>query len=163
MKPQASTPTVAAMLPAVTWSYVIDAGRVQGQGEVSATDAFEALAMTLTLASDHLSEDTFSGALGVRAEELRYALNPDSSATEHVLNVPHGTLTLKKQISSEWERLNLMAGHLRQEYRIKQNVDYSFTYKYGQLHVLCQEVYADAIREACAKYSFQVTSLQTYS
>lgn len=160
MKPQALTPNAAAMLPTSTWTYIIVAGVIQSSGDVLATDPYEALVQVLCLG--YLDQDTYSGALGVRADELRGALNPDPNAVEHVLNVPNGTLTLKKQVSSVWARLNMMVGNLREEHRLKQNIDYAFTYKYEQLHVVCQEVYEDLIREACAKHSFQVISLHTY-
>jgi hypothetical protein len=52
--------------------------------------------------------------------------------------------------------------HLREEFRLKLNVDYSYTKKYNELHILCNKVYADTIREEAFKFSIPITCFHCY-
>ncbi len=51
---------------------------------------------------------------------------------------------------------------LREEYRLKLNIDYAMTRKYGELHILCNKVYEESIREVSEKLGIKITSLHTY-
>ncbi len=48
------------------------------------------------------------------------------------------------------------------EQRVKKGVDYAYTYKYGKLHILCDEVWVDLIREAAELLGIVVGSWHTY-
>lgn len=51
---------------------------------------------------------------------------------------------------------------LRNEYRIKQGTDYSLTYKYSELHLLCGDVYRDTIMEVAAEFGLAFKTTHTY-
>lgn len=60
-----------------------------------------------------------------------------------------------------WETLNKMKDFLAEK-RIKHNVDYAFTYKYGEVHVLCHEVWEEEIREAANSFGINIKQFHTY-
>lgn len=51
---------------------------------------------------------------------------------------------------------------LRDEFRLKLNVDYAMTRKYDELHILCDMVYAETINEVAEKRGIKIDSLHTY-
>ena len=51
---------------------------------------------------------------------------------------------------------------LRDEFRLKLNVDYAMTRKYGELHILCAKAFAGNIKEVAEKRSIKIDSLHTY-
>jgi len=51
---------------------------------------------------------------------------------------------------------------LREEWRLKRNVDYAFTYKYGNIHLLCCDVFKETICEEAKKHGFTFDSVATY-
>lgn len=65
----------------------------------------------------------------------------------------HVDITLKLEVATD---------ELRNENRLKLNCDYSYTLKYGRVHILCADVYDDTIREVFARYGIAITSLHTY-
>lgn len=48
------------------------------------------------------------------------------------------------------------------ERRVKKGVDYCYTFKYGQVRVLCHDVFADAVREVARECGIDLVSIQTY-
>lgn len=61
------------------------------------------------------------------------------------------------------QNLDAAKSELQTTYRIKQNTDYALTVKYGQVHVLCHEVYEDSIKEVFERHEVAVQSVHTYS
>jgi len=47
--------------------------------------------------------------------------------------------------------------------RIKQNVDYAMSYKYGKAHLLCCEVFKDRIVKMAAKHKIDLATIATYN
>ncbi len=41
---------------------------------------------------------------------------------------------------------------LREDRRIKRGTDYNYTVKYGQIHVMCQAVYLESVKEVFENY-----------
>ena len=65
--------------------------------------------------------------------------------------------------SSDLEcEMDEFVNELREEYRLKLNIDYAMTKKYGELHILCAKVYEETIREMSDKLGIKITSLHTY-
>lgn len=50
------------------------------------------------------------------------------------------------------DALEKFKNFLREEYRMKYGCDYSWTYKYGLLNVVCYYVYEDRIRNEAPKF-----------
>jgi hypothetical protein len=48
------------------------------------------------------------------------------------------------------------------ELGLKINTDYAITFKYGELRVLCNEVFEATIRETANKYCINIAELFTY-
>lgn len=53
--------------------------------------------------------------------------------------------------------------HLRNEFSLKENTDYAYTYKYNNLHILCNEVWIPTIQEEAKKFNIEITRFHTYS
>ena len=51
---------------------------------------------------------------------------------------------------------------LLRERRVKLGVDYAYTTKYGQIHVLCCDVFKDAVVETAKLCGLDLTSINTY-
>jgi hypothetical protein len=51
---------------------------------------------------------------------------------------------------------------LREEHRIKHGCDYALTVKYGEVHLLCQEVWLDTIQEVAGSLNITFTTIHTY-
>lgn len=47
--------------------------------------------------------------------------------------------------NTKWEDINRAVYKLRNEYRIKKDIDYGLCLKYGQLYILTNELYKDSI------------------
>lgn len=52
--------------------------------------------------------------------------------------------------------------HLRNEFRLKLNVDYSYTFKYGELRILCGIHFKETIAEEAAKCGVAIHQFFTY-
>lgn len=52
--------------------------------------------------------------------------------------------------------------HLRNEFRLKLNVDYSYTYKYNKLYIMCDEVFRERIEEEAGKFGVKIEKILTY-
>lgn len=52
--------------------------------------------------------------------------------------------------------------NLLREQRIKKGTDYSWTHKYGRLHILCDAIWVDEIREAAESLQIPVHGWHTY-
>jgi hypothetical protein len=63
---------------------------------------------------------------------------------------------------NSWARVNEFRVALREERRLKENIDYSLTLKYGYLHVLCAGVYREAIVEVAARFGLEMSGIYTY-
>lgn len=138
------------------WEYIIVSGLTQSAGVVMAVDARDALSRTLTTNNP---EGVMHGiALGISADILYDA--PGNAAEEYEAVIPDGVLKVRRMGSAQ--RLAWMVEELRQEHRLKQNVDYAFTVKYSGLNIMCSSVYEETIRQACAKQSLDVVCLFTY-
>lgn len=140
------------------WEYIIVAALTQSAGTVMAVDARDALSRTLTTKN---SEGVMYGsALGISADVLHDA--PANATEEYELVIAGGVLKVRKKGTNLHERLAKMVDQLRQEHRLKQNVDYAYTLKYGCLNIMCSSVYDELLRQACAQHSLEVLSLLTY-
>ena len=51
---------------------------------------------------------------------------------------------------------------LRDEFRLKLNIDYAMTQKFGELHILCDKVYEVTIAEVAEQKGIKIDSLHTY-
>lgn len=51
---------------------------------------------------------------------------------------------------------------LRNDFRLKLNVDYSYTFKYNELHILASKYFKDEIEEQAVKHNIQITSIHVY-
>ena len=49
------------------------------------------------------------------------------------------------------------------EIRIKWATDYCWTYKYGKLHVLCNAVWVESIKEQATKCQVEIDEILTYN
>lgn len=58
--------------------------------------------------------------------------------------------------------MEAFVNELREEYRLKLNTDYAMTCKYGEVHILCDKVFAETIQEVSIKHGVKITSLHTY-
>ncbi len=58
------------------------------------------------------------------------------------------------------EKLKL---HLREERHLKHGCDYALLHKYGETHILCHEVYEEAIREAARGFGVKVLTFHTFA
>jgi len=58
--------------------------------------------------------------------------------------------------------IDKMIDFLRDENRIKINVDYSIASKYGEIHIMCCEAYAKNIEEAASLFGIVITSFFTW-
>lgn len=141
------------------WEYIIVAAQMQSAGKVMAVDARDALSRTLT--TNNSEGVMYGSALGISADVLHDA--PANAAEEYELEIPSGgLLKVRKMGTNLHERLAKMVDQLRQEHRLKQNVDYAYTLKYGCLHIMCSSVYDELLRQACVQHSLEVLSLHTY-
>jgi hypothetical protein len=46
--------------------------------------------------------------------------------------------------------------------RIKKNVDYSYTYKYNELHIICHEAYNKSIIEMAERLGIKIATIHLY-
>lgn len=60
------------------------------------------------------------------------------------------------------ERLALSVSELRNEHRCKLNTDFAYTVKFDRIHVLCQELYSDIVRDVFTRQGLEIASLSTY-
>lgn len=60
------------------------------------------------------------------------------------------------------ERLVQAKAVLRDENRVKFGTDYSLTVKYGEVHVMCQIVYAAVIEGVFIRHQIPIASLHAY-
>ena len=67
---------------------------------------------------------------------------------------------LSGEILSDKDR---MVNFLLEEERIKLNCDYAVALKYGEVHIMSHEVYAETIKEAAAFFGVSITSFHTWS
>lgn len=51
---------------------------------------------------------------------------------------------------------------LREEQRLKLNVDYACTCKFSILRILCPEVFKETILEYADRFGIKITSIHTY-
>lgn len=65
-----------------------------------------------------------------------------------------GTLT---GLDKKSEVINFLA-----EERIKLNCDYAIASKYGEIHIICNKMWADRIREVAGQFGLPITSLHTW-
>lgn len=65
----------------------------------------------------------------------------------------------------EEARINREAAvkEIREVLRYKLGTDYAVTYKYGKLHVLCDDVFEEGLRAAFEKHNVEVHTWHTYS
>lgn len=63
---------------------------------------------------------------------------------------------------TNWSTLEVFAVHLRNDFRLKLNLDWSYTFKYDKLHVLCDAVYQERIQEEADKFGITVAGFLTY-
>lgn len=61
------------------------------------------------------------------------------------------------------EQFNLAENELANIHRIKKGVDYALAFKYGDLHVLCQELYEDTVREVLKRHGIGIKSMHTFA
>lgn len=63
-----------------------------------------------------------------------------------------------------WKQIERAQEELREERRIKLNVNYAVTFSLttGEVHVLCAEVYEDSVREVFVKHGIEIASMHTY-
>jgi hypothetical protein len=54
--------------------------------------------------------------------------------------------------SLNWEQINLAVAKLRNDFRLKQNIDFCLCMKYGQLFVLTDEVYKDIVSSTLKEF-----------
>jgi len=71
---------------------------------------------------------------------------------------PLGVFGVKTTVSTidQWKL------ELREEYRIKDGVDYATAFKYGKLRIYCHEVYKERIEEEAVKFNLNIASLETW-
>lgn len=67
-----------------------------------------------------------------------------------------------EQSDNIWALVDEARKLLRADWRLKENVDYAITVKYGQVHVLCNAVFEDSIRQAFRQIQVEICSLHTY-
>ena len=60
-----------------------------------------------------------------------------------------------------WPVLALVDFWLRDENRMKVNLDYNWIYSHGEVHILVREVYKNSVREGFERFGVPITSLQT--
>ena len=60
------------------------------------------------------------------------------------------------------QRLDDFWVHLRNNFRLKANCDYSHTFKYGELRIFCYEVYRERIAQEAEKFGLDITEFCTY-
>jgi hypothetical protein len=58
--------------------------------------------------------------------------------------------------------LTALSQRLREDYRLKENVDYAFTLKYDEVTLLCTQVYLERIVEIAAQHGITFTRTFTY-
>lgn len=61
------------------------------------------------------------------------------------------------------EQFNLAENELANIHRIKKGVDYALAFKYGELHVLCQELYEDTVREVLNRHGIDIKSMHKFT
>jgi hypothetical protein len=57
------------------------------------------------------------------------------------------------------ENIGNAVDELREARRIKRGVDYSYTLKYRCLHIMCNEVYKESVKEVFDNYDLPATYL----
>lgn len=140
------------------WAYIITVNAERTHGEVLAVDPRDALSRTLT--SVNAEGVMYGKALGLSADVLHDA--PANAVEEYAIDVPGGTLVVKKVTTPLFKRLEMVEEYLRTENRLKVSIDYAYTRKYGQVNILCAAVYEETIREACIKHLVAIASMHTY-
>lgn len=155
-KQQASTQKAITNVGPVPWEYIIIGPMTQAAGTVMAVDARDALSRTLT--TNNPEGVMYGVALSISADILYDA--PGNAVEEYEAVIPGGLLKVRKMGTAQ--RLDTMVDELRQEHRLKQNVDYAYTLKYGCLNFMCSSVYEEVLRQVSAKHSLQVLSMFTY-
>lgn len=149
-------PAVTDLGPAL-WEYLIVSGLTQSAGTVLAVDARDALSRTLT--TNNSEGVMYGSALGISPDVLHDA--PANAAEEYELAIPAGGMFKVRKLSTD-QSLARMVEQLRQDHRLKQNVDYAYTLKYGCLHIMCSSVYDELLRQACKRHALNVISILTY-
>lgn len=155
MNKQVSTAPATDMGPAL-WEYIIVSGVTQAAGSMLAIDARDALSRTLT--TNNSEGVMYGSALGISPDVLHDA--PANATEVYELAIPGGMLKVRKLDIDQ--RLARMVDQLRQDHRLKQNVDYAYTLKYGCLHIMCSSVYDELLRQACKRHALNVISILTY-
>jgi len=61
------------------------------------------------------------------------------------------------------EQFHLAENELANIHRIKKGVDYALAFKYGDLHVLCQELYEDTVRDVLTRHGIAIKSMHKFS
>lgn len=61
------------------------------------------------------------------------------------------------------EQFELAENELANIHRIKKGVDYALAFKYGELHVLCQELYEDTVRKVLNHHGVGIKSMHTFA
>jgi hypothetical protein len=51
---------------------------------------------------------------------------------------------------------------LRNDHRLKLNCDFSYTFKYNELHILCSKHFKDEIEEQAIKFGILINSFHAY-
>lgn len=58
--------------------------------------------------------------------------------------------------------MEAMIEALREECSFYRNTEYAYTFKYGELRVLCAELYTEVIIEYAKRFGVKITSIHTY-
>ena len=53
--------------------------------------------------------------------------------------------------------------HLRSEYRIKRDSDFSVAAKYGHVHVMCADIWEETIRRTALEFGVDIVIIGTWS
>ena len=72
------------------------------------------------------------------------------------------TIGVLERISIMADKLKDFVHHLRVEHRLKKDVDYSFTIKYGILRGMINERYSDIFYEHAKEFGIEINTLFWY-
>lgn len=92
-----------------------------------------------------------------RCETIEQAKTLFTDIKAHANNRGIGLAKVSKVVP-----MKTMVEKLRDEQRIKLGVDYTYTYKYGELHILCHAVYRETIEKYAADHNLPITTIHTY-
>ncbi len=56
-----------------------------------------------------------------------------------------------------WDKLKEMTDVMREEHRIKHGTDWNYVVHYGEVHILCPEVYKESIAEYMDRFNIKGT------